>query len=315
LVFFAATLVTIVFSIPVKAQNIPQLAGAWRSSSGKVMLVPATQFWVINKPGFGHGNNIQYLPILDVPFLVGADNPATGNNDDVSGGGRNLSNVMHWATGVKYGHLPKDGLRTLFIGYELWHLEGWDTFSEDPINDLISEEQGRMLGARLKNGSAASSSELAYAMNEDFRESRAWVGALLRERCEEFETQILAPAPAKSNFWWGYGGMRPMYAAPWGDDQTAGKNIKQLLAEGKSVEIVANSTLVDRLIQIYTLIYEVEEWEKQTGQTMQLTPAMRATVRGQYDAQLLKATLPSGNGRPDRVLNLTIKIVVLVNSS
>ena len=39
---------------------------------------------------------------------------------------------------------------------ESWHLEGWNVFGQDPINDMISEEQDRILGVELSKGSSGS---------------------------------------------------------------------------------------------------------------------------------------------------------------
>ena len=75
------------------------------------------------------------MRLIDVPFLVGDANLSEGGDSDFLRGGKNWSNVMHWATGVKYGNLPADALRELFLGYELYHLEGWDVFAEDALND------------------------------------------------------------------------------------------------------------------------------------------------------------------------------------
>ena len=66
-----------------------------------------------------------------MPFLLGAPNTGLGFDDDWTHGGKNISQLMHWGTGVKYSHLSADTMRKLFLGYELWHLEGLDVFGED----------------------------------------------------------------------------------------------------------------------------------------------------------------------------------------
>jgi hypothetical protein len=46
---------------------------------------------------------------------------------------------------------------------------------------------------------------------------------------------------------------------------------------------VRKSHFVERLIQIYTLIYEAEEWQRANGSL--LTPLVRDIVNGVYDGQ------------------------------
>ena len=90
--------------------------------------------------------------VMDVPFLLGEENYGAKELSDWQKGGKNWSNVMHWATGLKYYYLPDAALQELFVGYEYWHMEGLDRFGEDAINDLIAEEQGRLLGKALLSG-------------------------------------------------------------------------------------------------------------------------------------------------------------------
>ncbi len=250
-------------------------------------LYPATEFWTL--PVLGRGSNIDKIPIIDVPFLVGDENRSLVEDSDFIRGGKNLSNVMHWATGVKYGNVPRDALRELFIGYELLHLEGWDQFGEDAINDLISEEEGRLLGRRLRAASITSEAGLVTALDETFREARAWVGAMLKLRQEELDNLILAETPTQSNMWWGT--LRRSYVAPW----RAGVSIKSLLASGKTVDEVSRSGLAEQLTQIYTLIYEVDEWERRNGESITLTPATRRIINGDYDSRFRAAPKPHGS--------------------
>lgn len=250
-------------------------------------LYPATQFWIIETPlGNFEGKYIDLIPYIDVPFLVGSKNPSTDRDADVKGGGKNLSNVMHWATGMKYWYLPEDAMRELFIGYELWHLEGWDVFGEDAINDLIAEEAGRKFGVRLARDDPkiTSEDELVQKLDQDFRETRAWVGAMLRLRQKKFDELILAPEPPKAQFWWGQGGREPGVYPPWADASGAKKTIRKMLEAGMTVDEVCKTALVKSLTQIYTLIYEATEYGP-----VGLTDVMKNVVLGEDDDQFKAA--------------------------
>jgi hypothetical protein len=244
-------------------------------------LYPATEFLATisyyrpivrnaNRPGKNH----RFIPYIDGPFLVGDPNLRKGVNDDFGAGGRNHTNVMHWATGVKYGDLRGDAFRALFIGYELFHLEGWEVFGEDSINDLIGEESGRLLGRRLLQGTITSHAGLIAALDADFREARAWVGAMLRLRRDRLDDLILEEKPPEALFHW----KKKERMAPW-----EGKTIAQRLEGGGTVRAVRTSHFVDRLIQIYTLIYEADEWQRANGAL--LTPLVKDIVNGVYDSQ------------------------------
>ncbi len=263
-------------------QRYPEYYGDWR------WIYPATQFMLHATRFMVHkGKYVKVIPYLDIPFLVGSKNLGTGMDADLKGGGKNLSNVMHWATGVKYWYLPKNALRELFIGYELWHLEGWDIFGEDAINDLIAEEAGRMLGVRLaRHYNMRSEQELVQGLDEDFREARAWVGAMLRLRQENFDELILARKRPKSKKWWGWEGRRPEVRPPW--PRRGAKMIRTRLDDGATVAEVSRSGLVERLTQVYTLIYEADEWERRHG-AVGLTGVMRNVVEGAYDDQFKAA--------------------------
>jgi hypothetical protein len=223
-----------------------------------------------NRPGKNH----RRIPYIDGPFLVGDPNLRKGVDDDFGAGGRNHTNVMHWATGVKYGDLSGDAFRALFIGYELFHLEGWEVFGEDSINDLIGEESGRLLGRRLLQGTITNHADLIAALDADFREARAWVGAMLRLRRDRLDDLILQEKPPQALFHW----KKKERMAPW-----EGQTVVQRLKGGAGVVMVRKSHFVERLIQIYTLIYEAEEWQRANGSL--LTPLVRDIVNGVYDGQ------------------------------
>lgn len=216
--------------------------------------------------------NRAQLPYLDVPHLIGSANMGTGFDADVAGGGKNISQLMHWATGVKYSGVDRLTMRELFIAYELWHLEAWDVFGEDPINDLISEEAGRILGTQLR-AATITSANLQAKLNEGFAEARAWVGTLLRPRLAELDAWTVAETQRRANIW--YGAQPAMDV--WGTD-----TLFSMLRRGMSVDDVKRSSLAERILGIYTLIYEADAYEAARGRIDNGTfiPAM---LSGSYD--------------------------------
>jgi hypothetical protein len=180
---------------------------------------------------------------------------------------------MHWGTGVKYSHLSAETMRELFLGYELWHLEGFDVFGEDSLNDLISEEQGRILGTQLR-AATITTANLQSRLNEGFREARAWVGALIRARKKDLEDWILAPTPRPAKIWW-----KDEHQI-WGPE-----TIVSMLRAGQSPAAVKGSTLVSRIIDIYALMLEADAWEKAKG-TIQLSEMSKKLLAHEYDSVL-----------------------------
>lgn len=244
-------------------QPIPEFARRMRPAL-PAELAAATD--ILSRP------NRAALPYIDVPHLIGTANMGTGFDADVAGGGKNISQLMHWGTGVKYSNVPKLDMRELFLAYELWHLEAWDVFGEDPINDLISEEAGRILGTQLR-AAAITRANLQAKLNEGFGEARAWVGTLLRPRLAALDAWTVATTQRRANIW--YGAQPAMDV--WGPD-----TIHSMLRRGMSVDDVKRSSLVDRIIGIYTLIYEADAYEAARGPIDNGTfiPAM---LSGSYD--------------------------------
>jgi hypothetical protein len=222
--------------------------------------------------------NTDKLPYLDIPFLIGEPNPEIADfNADVRGGGKNISQLMHWATGVKYAAENQLGLRELFLAYELWHLEGFEVFGQDSINDMIAENQGRILGAELRKGSAGvlkSEADLLPFLNHSFMESRAWVGALLRQRRAQLDTWITAKEqkPARMHYM--------DKEAVWHS-----LTVYQQLVDGVSLADVKKSWIVNAAIEIYTLLFEADEWEKANGPIV-LTTLEKALIQGKLDTIL-----------------------------
>ena len=162
---------------------------------------------------------------------------------------------MPWATGAKNSNIDKTTMREMFLAYEMFHLEGWDVFAEDPVNDLIAEEQWRILGTQLRGGEI-DEQNLQAKLDEGFGESRAWVGTLLRGRQTAFDAFILAEKAQKANVWYGQLGEWDV----WGD-----QTIFLQLQAGHTVDQVKKWGMTQQIIDIYTLIYEAGEWEKKHG--------------------------------------------------
>lgn len=244
-------------------------------------IYPATHFFT---SGSFKGFHVDRMPYLDVPFLVGEPNMSQEENADFVGGGKNLSNVMHWATGAKYWEIPEPAFRELFIGYEYWHMEGIDVFGEDAINDLIGEMAGHMMGKRIIRADIRSVSDLGRKLDTDFYRARAWVGALLRENQEHFDELILQELKPRSDYWL-TGQMIVM--EPWSGD-TGGNTVQHMLVNGMSAKEVAATRQVEKLVEIYTLIFEATEWEKANG-SVGLSSVERKVMSDTYNDQFRRA--------------------------
>jgi len=231
------------------------------------VVIPATDILSIR--------NCTEMPIIDVPFLLGPPNPSREMNDDVFEGGSNISQLMHWANGVKYSpHVEKKFLRELFFGYELWHYEGWDVFEEDPLNDLIAGDAGRHLGVCLENATI-NKRNLVSKLDEGFKEARAWVGKLLNSSLDFalHESKLIGKAPITYKMWTG----NTVYFA-WN-----GTTIyKELIAGGKTLNEVKKLDFIQRIIGIYTLTYEAKNWERTRGE-IKLTQLTYALLKGDFD--------------------------------
>jgi len=216
--------------------------------------------------------NRQHLPYLDVPQLVGSPNTGTGEDADVFGGGKNISQLMHWATGVKYADKDPNTMRDLFLAYENYHLEGWDTFGEDSINDMISEDAGRIMGRQLQGGQL-NQQNLQGKLSDGFNESRAWVGSLIKSRQGQLDKMITAPEAPVSHMWWN----KENKSMLWGD-----KSIQQELLAGKTPEEIEKDPKTQHLAQVYSLIYYSENWQKEHGKIKHsnFTDGM---LEGRYD--------------------------------
>ncbi|MEO8703534.1 MAG: hypothetical protein ABI867_26030 [Kofleriaceae bacterium] len=217
--------------------------------------------------------NRKELPYLDAPQMVGSPNTDVGADADVHGGGKNVSQLMHWGTGVKYADQDPQAMRDMFLAYEYYHLEGFDKFGEDSINDMISEDAGRNMGRQLQSGEI-NQDNLQGKLNEGFDESRAWVGKLIKARQGELDAVITSKEVVQSEMWYGE------IAGPvqhWGPT-----TIHLELEHGKSVEEVCASQLVQHFIDVYALIYYSEIWQKEHGK-IKTTNFQDGIVAGKYN--------------------------------
>ena len=218
--------------------------------------------------------NRAHLPYLDVPQLIGNANTDTGKDADVFGGGKNISQLMHWATGVRYADKDPTVMRDLFLAYENYHLEGWDNFGQDSINDLISEDAGRIMGRQLQGGQL-NEKNLQGKLNDGFNESRAWVGSLIKMRQGQLDKMITSPTAPVSNMWWS---KKPEdQYKEWGET-----SFQQDLLAGKSVEDLKKDPRTKHLAEIYSLIYYSDDWQKQNGK-IKHSNFTESMMEGKYD--------------------------------
>jgi outer membrane protein OmpA-like peptidoglycan-associated protein len=214
--------------------------------------------------------NRRTLSHIDVPFLLGRRtlDPLDcstafnrGRDPDLqANNGINESQLMHWATGVKYSQLNRDLLRELFIAYELWHLELWDVFGHDPINDLIAEDAARHMAQQIRT-LRMNRSNFISILDQGFLQARAWVGAMLRLRRNDLDRQIRADKPPSAFIHWT---QEVLPTSP--DHPYRSPSIRQMLASGQSTSKVKASKLVSNYIQVYTLLFEADLWERTNGQ-------------------------------------------------
>ncbi|HEU0034014.1 MAG TPA: hypothetical protein VFQ53_25480 [Kofleriaceae bacterium] len=217
--------------------------------------------------------NRQHLPYLDVPQMVGNPNTDTGADADVHGGGKNISQLMHWGTGVKYADQDPQSMRDMFLAYEYYHLEGFDKFGEDSINDMISEDAGRIMGRQLQAGEI-NQENLQQKLDAGFDESRAWVGKMIKMRQGELDAVITSKEPVASEMWYGE---IPGAVQHWGPT-----TIQMELESGKTVEDVQASSLVQHFIDIYALIFYSDIWQKEHGK-IKLSNFQESILAGKYN--------------------------------
>jgi hypothetical protein len=248
--------------------------------------------------------NRRTLSHIDVPFLLGRRtldplNCATvfnrGRDPDLqANNGINESQLMHWATGVKYSHLNRDRLRELFIAYELWHLELWDVFGHDPINDLIAEDAARHMAEQIRT-LRMNSSNFISVLDQGFLQARAWVGALLRLRRNDLDRQIRADKPPSAFIHW------TQEVPPTSSEHPYRlPSIRQMLASGQSTSKVKASKLVSNYIQVYTLLFEADLWERANGR-VSLTLLQQKIASGALNSVFRSLSAVERGGRPSLI--------------
>ncbi|HEX6587872.1 MAG TPA: hypothetical protein VF039_02525 [Longimicrobiales bacterium] len=229
-------------------------------------------------------------PNIDGGFLLGSARVAGTANDPLVGG-RNWSQMMHWATGVKYHHVNADTMHVLFLGYEIWHMEGWEAFGEDAINDLIAEEQGRLLGRMLALGEI-NAGNMAQRILASAVAARAWVGSLLAHRQGELDAFVAATTQPTASPWLAEGvfGLQPGEDGYWGST-----TLFQELANGKTVDQLKTSDFVQKLIAIYRLIEEASRYQAANG-AFHKPPLLVDLLNHRYDDLLSELALPGFPG-------------------
>jgi hypothetical protein len=223
--------------------------------------------------------NREAMPYIDAPQMIGNPNTDTGKDADVYGGGKNVSQLMHWATGVRHSEQDPETMRDLFLAYEMYHLEGWNAFGEDSINDMISEEAGRIMGRQLQAGEI-NQDNLGGKLDEGFDESRAWVGSLIKARQKELDAVITSKTVVESQMWYGE---IPENVQWWGNS-----TIYMDLLSGMSVEEVQADARTQHFIEIYSLIYYSDLWQKQ-HQKIKHSYFTESMLAGKYDKVFEKA--------------------------
>jgi hypothetical protein len=225
-------------------------------------------------------DNRSELAYLDVPQMIGNPNTEVGPDADVHFGGKNISQLMHWATGVQHSAVDPQTMRDLFLAYEYYHLEGFNMFGEDSVNDLISEDAGRIMGRQLQAGEI-NQDNLNAKLNAGFDEARAWVGALIKARQGELDAIITSEKVVESGTWWDE---VPEEKERWWGDSTI---YRDLLA-GKSVAEIQAASQTDHFIGMYSLIYHSDEWQK-NNENVKLSNFQQGMLAHKYDTVFKKS--------------------------
>jgi hypothetical protein len=211
--------------------------------------------------------------------MIGNPNTDTGADADVHGGGKNISQLMHWATGIKYGDQDPQSMRDMFLAYEYYHMEGFDKFGEDSINDMISEDAGRIMSRQLQAGEI-NKDNLGSKLDSGFNESRAWVGKLIKARQHELDAVITSKEVVQSEMWYGE---IPGQVQHWGPS-----TIYLDLQNGMSLDQVKAGHTVQHFIDVYALIYYSDIWQKENGK-IKTSNFQDSIVEGKYNKVFEKA--------------------------
>jgi hypothetical protein len=106
--------------------------------------------------GMASAAQAEGIGYIDSPMLLGTPAPDAVTADaffDPWSQGPNLTQIMHFAAGLKWSHLPGFLVQWYFVHYEQTTEEGWQIFGLDSLNDVIAEEGARILAADMRAGS------------------------------------------------------------------------------------------------------------------------------------------------------------------
>ena len=159
---------------------------------------------------------------------------------------------------------------------------------------MIAEYQGLLLGKELRKGAEGaikSEADLLPFLTRSLEEARAWVGTVLKSRQAQLDAWILQKEQKQASI---------HYMDEW--DIWHSLTIYQMLADGMSFDDVKKSFMTNAAIEIYTLIFEGEEWASAHG-PIKLTPLEKALVQGKLDGLLeVMAKLEEGKAKSHEML-------------
>ncbi len=135
------------------------------------------------------------IGFIDTPSLLGTPAPgvvtATEFLDPWSQG-PNPTQIIHFASGIKWSWAPAALVRWYFIHYEEVSEEGWQIFGLDSLNDIIAEEGGRLLAEDLNRGKSCSGGKID--LDPYFARGRAFLrGELSESRLEAMALRVHLP--------------------------------------------------------------------------------------------------------------------------
>ncbi|MCP4134167.1 MAG: DUF4157 domain-containing protein [bacterium] len=105
--------------------------------------------------GMASSAKAKHISYIDSPHFLGTPSSssvtATGFFDPWSQG-PNLTDIMHFAAGLKWAWAPSAIVQWFFVYYEKKTKEGWQLFGLDALNDIIAEEGARLFARDLLAG-------------------------------------------------------------------------------------------------------------------------------------------------------------------
>jgi len=137
------------------------------------------------------------VTFIDSPYLLGTPAPAAvagGMAFDPWSQGPNLTDLMHFAAGMKWSWAPAFLVQWYFIHYEETTHEGWQIFGLDALNDIIAEEGGRLFANDLKNTSVTCSGSAVVDLDPYFLRGRRFLrGHLNESRLDRVALRVYQP--------------------------------------------------------------------------------------------------------------------------